>query len=91
MDEVVDAVPARVLPGDERRPGDRAQRRHAGFEGPEVALGDQPGEVRQHSLVDEPLEQHRIQTVHTEHEHLLGGGAHRRDQDRGHENHRQVP
>ena len=59
MDEIENAVPAGIHPGDERRPGDRALRRHGGAQRPESPGVDQALEIRHYPFLDVAQEELR--------------------------------
>ena len=70
VQEVEDAVAARVHAGDEARPGDGAVRRDRRLQFREAAHGLEPGEVRQPPFVDQLPGKPGIQTVEAEHDDL---------------------
>ena len=71
MDEVKDAMPARVHACDQVRPCHRTLRRNAGGKQPERSLLNQGGEVRHFALGHECLQQLRIHAVDPENDELL--------------------
>ena len=70
VQEVEDAVPARVHARDEARPGDRAVRRDRRLQPREAAHRLEAREVRQPALVDQLPRQRVVQAVEAEHDDL---------------------
>ena len=71
MDEVEDAVAARVEAGDEGGPGHRALRRDRRAERREAARGGQLREIRQPAAVDQVRVRLVVEAVEAEHDHGL--------------------
>ena len=72
MNEIKDAVPARIHAGDQVRPCHRTLRRDAGSEQTERSFLYEGGEVRHLALGHERREQIRVEPVNTEDDQLPG-------------------